>query len=184
MKTERSFLLLKISSVICLLLAFPLSIFGAVAPLGFTVGKAKAAEVMAGIKGKTSVEEAGINKYSEGRMLKAGGSGLEIEGLQEVIFIFDKEDILVGTLMTMGKGSFEKVYGYMAGKYKVVNKNIPFVGNKYVKFKDGNVTIEINAPHMSFEMEVSYFDERLNKAFNTISQQESQQKKKRESSQF
>ncbi|EJA4333365.1 hypothetical protein MU943_004568, partial [Escherichia coli] len=35
-------------------------------------------------------------------------------------------------------------------------KNIPFVGNKFVRYKNGDDTIELDAPHMSFDMTLYY----------------------------
>jgi hypothetical protein len=53
----------------------------------------------------------------------------------------------------------------LAGKYKLVRKNQPFVGDAQATFRQGDSSIELDAPHLSFSMTLSYMTNTLQKAF-------------------
>lgn len=152
-----------------------------VAPLGFEVGKATLASVRAGVQGAV---DGGTNKYSGGPMLKSDGKGFGVDGLNEVTFIFDQGNVLCGVLMEMGKNRFDDIYGFLAGKYKVAEKRIPFVGDKYARFKVGKVTIDVNAPHLSFEMTVNYLTDDMLKTYKETQRRENEAKEKSEKANF
>ncbi len=59
-----------------------------VAPLGLELGVATLDQVKNKLAA-TRLEPNGTNAYSDGPMLKSDGAGLEIEGLHEIVFIFD-----------------------------------------------------------------------------------------------
>lgn len=158
-------------------------------PLGVEIGVATLEQVKKDIGGRTRLSDAGTNAYSEGPMLKGDGVGLEIDGLSEIVFIFDKTNKLAGVLMTLPKGGMgsenvRKVMGMLGEKYKTVQKNIPHVGNAYGRFKQGASTVEVDAPHMSFTMEVRYLSDALLASFNQRSQQERTEKQQKQKSQF
>ncbi len=111
------------------------------------------------VGGKTSLSDAGANKFSGGRMLQSDGDGLGIEGLSQVTFIFDRTDKLVGS-------------------------EVPFVGNASAKLKQGDSVIELNAPHMSFTMEVLYLTNGLKQAFQQQSSNERAAKEKKQADMF
>lgn len=159
------------------------------APLGMEIGVATLEQVRKEIGSSTRLTEDGINAYSEGPMLKGNGEGLEIDGLSKIIFIFDKDRKLAGVLMTLPKGGIgsenvHKVIGMLGEKYKTVKKNIPHVGNAYARFKQGTSTIEVDAPHMSFTMELRYLSDALLDTVNRRSEQERAEKQKKQKSQF
>lgn len=155
-----------------------------VAPLGFAVGKATLKEVKAGVPGGAKLSNDGTNRYSQGPMFKAQGRAFDIEGLQDVLFVFDEREALVAVKMTMTTGGFGRVYQNLAGKYRLVSKDIPFVGDKSARFQQGDIVIELEAPHMSFDMTVTYITAGLEKQVKLGSRQESAQKQKRESGKF
>lgn len=155
-----------------------------VAPFGFAVGGATLDQVRTGLSAKTKVEHHGINKWTQGPMLRANGSGLGVEGLQSVVFIFDKNSRLVGVILDLPKPRYDDIRSYLKGKYTVLDEQAPFVGDRSVKLREGAVTIEASARHLSFQMEVSYTHDDLMKKFNVGSQVEQQQKHKSEESQF
>ena len=111
-------------------------------------------------------------------------AGRSISGLQDVWFVFDEREVLVGVQMTMAKNDFDHVYQNLAGKYRLVRKDIPFVGNKSARFQQGDIVIDFNAPHMSFEMEVVYRTIGFEKQVEQGSRQEAAQKQKREAGKF
>ncbi len=154
------------------------------APFGQELGVANYAQVKQQVGGKTNLSDAGTNKFSGGKMLQGDGSSLGIEGLSEVTFIFDRADKLVGVLMTLPKESFKPTLKALSAKYKLVSSEVPFVGNASAKLKLGDSVVELNAPHMSFTMEVLYLTNSLKQAFQQQSSNERTAKEKRQADMF
>jgi len=152
--------------------------------LGFEVGVSTFEQVNAGLAKKTRVENTGVNKFSNGPMLKTDGSAYEIDGLTEVLYIFDEQKKLMGVVMDMNKSRFDAIYQFLAPKYKLSEQQRPFVGNQFARFRTADSTIELDAPHMSFEMSVRYMRNDLVQKFKAQSQAEAAAKKKSESSKF
>lgn len=152
--------------------------------LGFEMGISTQQQVRAKLGKKAEISEPGINKFTGGPQFTTGGEGYDIEGLSSVVYIFDKDQRLAGVLMEMGKGRFDEVFSFLAGKYKVTSQQRPFVGDKFGGFKAKGATIELNAPHMSFEMNANYIRDDLYAQFKSQSAQEAQQKKASEKSKF
>lgn len=155
-----------------------------VSPLGLEIGTATLPEVKAKIGAQTRFQDGGTNAYSRGKMLKGGGEGLSIEGLQEITFIFDAQDRLDAVLMRMPKSRFKEVYAFLKGKYKVQSERVPFVGDAYARLVQGDSVVEIDAPHLSFEMDVRYISNKLLAAFNQQSVQDEAARKKAQSEKF
>ena len=84
----------------------------------------------------------------------------------------------------MPKSKFNDIFNSLSSKYKLINKKIPFVGDKEAKFIDGNTEITLNAPHMSFNMDLYYIDKDLWKIYKQIQQKEETEKRKKETSQL
>lgn len=152
--------------------------------LGFELGESTVEQVKSSLQQQTKVTDAGINKFSDGPMIKTNGDSYEIEGLREVIYIFDEASKLAGILMEMNKGRFDSVYQAISSKYKVISQQRPFVGDQSARFKTEDAIIEIDAPHLSFEMEVRYLRNDLVQKYNAISTEEASAKKKREAEKF
>jgi hypothetical protein len=136
------------------------------------------------LKKMYKVSHEGTNKYSFGNMYSVPTSSIDFEGLQEVTAIFNEQGVLVAVLTKLPKRKFDYLNSALSGKYKLVNKNIPFVGNKSVKYADGNTEITLDAPHMSFDMSMNYITQELLDRFNKISEAESAKKRSNEASQL
>lgn len=93
-------------------------------------------------------------------------------------------DFLLGFGFLLGLASFDRIYQNLAEKYSLVRKDVPFVGDKYVRFEQGDTIIEIDAPHMSFDMAVIYMTADFKKQSEKTSHEEEMQKQKREAGQF
>jgi len=126
------------------------------APFGLELGVATFAQTKQQLGSKTSLSNAGTNKYSGGRMLQGNGEGLGIDGLSSITFIFDQSDKLAAVLMKMPKssefgdmenGNFAKTLKALSAKYKLEVKSTPFVGDAYAKLYQGDSIIEVTAPH-------------------------------------
>lgn len=159
-----------------------------VAPLGFAIGKVTRKEVENGLRGKTSIKNLGINRYSGGTMLTAPGKGLGVEGLRDALFLFNEKDTLTGVILELDKGGFnsqfDRIYEYLASKYPLVEKRLPSVGNRYARFRKGSVVIELEVRHMSFTMDLTYLTEDLERRYRSMKSRESEQKQTRERGQF
>lgn len=155
---------------------------GNATPFGVEVGTATVSEVQKQIGSQTYLRQTGVNQYSGGKMFEADGKGLDVDGVNKVTFIFDSADVLAGVLVSMPKDpkSLAKTF---AGKYQTVSNRIDsFMNNGYAKFQKGGTVIEIDAPHLSFEMEVRYVTKKLMAAFLQQSSAEDVAKQKRKAS--
>jgi hypothetical protein len=152
--------------------------------LGFEIGVSTVEQISDSLSKQANVEDTGINKYSQGPMLKTDGNSYEIDGLNSVVYIFDRQNKLAGILMDMNKNRFDAVFKALSGKYKVSTQKRPFVGDQFARFKTKDTIIEIDAPHLSFEMQVRYIRNDLMQKFNTQSAREAEEKKKREAEKF
>ncbi len=152
--------------------------------LGFELGVSTVDQVRANLAKRTNVQDNGTNKFSNGAMLKTDGSGYDLEGLNSVLYIFDDQRKLSGIIMDMAKHRFDPVYNALSNKYKLSTQQRAFVGNQFARFKTQDAVVEIDAPHMSFEMEVRYIKNELFAKFKSQSSAEAEDKKKRESAKF
>lgn len=165
----RKFILLLVGAVVA---------FANPAPFGFELEKATYSEVTA----KYSAKQSGTNDISQGKAITVSGSNFELEGLQgDVSFTFDANDKLIYVGMTLHKDKFNDILSSLS-KYKAVSKNVPFVGNKSAKFKDGNCEIILDAPHLSFAMELIYITSEFRKAVEKSVKQDEQSRKTKQNS--
>ena len=187
---DRMMLKKVVGAVVAGLLMIPAQAIADVSPLGFVIGKASLKDVEDGLPAAATVVESGINKFTMGQMLTVDGNGLEIQGLQTVTFIFTKDDRLDAVTMKMSRGSgvsddrFNQILKHLSSQYKLVSKNVPFVGNKTAVFRKENVEVTLDSPHMDFSMYVSYITDSFSKRYKEISSAERHQKQQQEKSRF
>lgn len=167
-------------TLIVFLIVLPLTLIADPSPFGLDIGKSTIKDV----KEKYPLEYKGINKYSGGKKYSIDTHNLQFEGLLNVNIIFGKNEKLLAVLTTLDKRKFDPLYNSLRRKYQLVSKKIPFVGTKIAKFIDGKTEITLNAPHMSFVMEMNYINQDFLKKFKVLSNQEEQQKQLREQSQL
>ena len=148
------------------------------APFGLEIGKAKIND----LKKKYKSKFANKNLYSRGDMYSIDVNSIGIEGLQKATAIFSKDETLLAIFTTFPKHKFNYLYGTLNKKYKLVNKNIPFVGNKSAKFVEGKSTILIESPHLSLELSMNYIDNNFMKTYLEKLNETLQRKKKSEGS--
>jgi hypothetical protein len=158
--------------------------FAGTKALGVEIGVTTVDQLRADLSAKTEIEERGINKFSAGPTLATKGDSYEVDGLTEVVYIFDDHDKLAGVILQMNKDRFGALFKLMNAKYKVVTQQRPFVGDQFVRFKTADATIELEAPHLSFTMEVRYVRHDLLKKFLAQSEAEAAAKKKKEAAKF
>ncbi len=148
--------------------------------LGLKMGEATVGD----IKAKYSVREKGINGWSNGEMYQISTSDIPIDDLKSALAIFDTNGKLVCVELVMSKGGFnsrfDEMHAQLKKKYKVVKTKIPYVGDTYAHYKDGKTVIELDAPHMSFDMTLTYMQQSFKAAFDSGAQQQQQAKKQQE----
>lgn len=152
--------------------------------LGFEIGVSTVDQVTTSLVKQTKINDGGTNKYSMGPMLKTDGNSYGIEGLTEVVYIFDNQRKLAGVLMNMNKARFDTVFRALSAKYKLVSQQRPFVGDQFSRFRTKDSIVEVAAPHLSFEMEVRYVRNDLMQKFNSKSAAEDEAKNKSEAAKF
>jgi hypothetical protein len=154
------------------------------APLGLEIGYANLASVKEKIGRITKLDDAGINQYSGGPMLISDGKGLDVDGLSSVSFIFDNNQILAGVVMKLPKNAKE-TFATLAKKYKPAeNKIDSFMDYGYARLSKGDSFIEVDAPHLSFEMEVRYLTKKLMASFKQQTTNSDAKKKKKKEDQL
>lgn len=147
-------------------------------PLGFELCKATIEDVQNTYK----TTDAGISAYTEGKMLNVDAYEVGLQDLQKVLFIFNSDGTLSVVDMTFRKTKFDELYGQLNKKYKLVKKQIPFVGNKYAEYKNGKSTVKLDAPHMSFELDVIYGQNFFFKTMKEVNNRQEQQRKDKQAS--
>lgn len=152
--------------------------------MGAEIGVSTIDQIRQEVSARGSIKNGGTNSWSNGPTLESPGSNYEVQGLQSVLYIFTPDGKLAGLLMVMGKDRFDEVFDVLAGKYKTVKKERPFVGNNYAKFSAPDAVIELDAPHLGFEMEVRYMSNAFAKAWSDGVQVRRQQKKSNDKSSF
>lgn len=126
------------------------------APLGLEIGYANLAGVKQKIGGVTSLSESGVSDVTGGKIFSSDGQGLGVDGLTKFVAVFDKADVLVAVVMSMPK-DVNSTYSKLAEKYKPVSTNIDsFMGYGSAKLAKGDSFVILEAPHLSFAMDVVY----------------------------
>ena len=149
------------------------------APFGVELGVATMEQVKATLGTDVKVTNAGPNKFTEGQMLDVLGPDLNVEGVQGVRFVFDKSDVLAGVIVVMDKDPNGLVKS-LGAKYKLKKNNInKFMNNGSATFEKGDSVILVDAPHMSFTMEVDYLTKSMYALYNRTTANEAAQKQKR-----
>ena len=145
-------------------------------PLGLEIGVANIAGVRATLGAQTRLEARGENKYSGGPMLWSNGDGLGVEGLTDALFLFDKDGVLAGVVMTVPKSPVDML-SKLSSKYVTVSNKINnFMGYGYARLQRGDSVVEIDSPHLSFTMEVRYLSKKLFADFARMTAEEEAKK--------
>ncbi|WFE68502.1 hypothetical protein P8S54_09865 [Thiomicrospira sp. R3] len=151
-------------------------VFANPSPFGLTLEKTTVAEMQA----KYSAQPTGTNRYSNGPMFELTPGQLGVDGMKSALVIFDQNNTLVGVLTTFPKHRFDSLHGLLRGLYNVESSQIPFVGDKRVVLREGSTRITLDAPHLSFDLEMNYIADRLQQRFEAEQRREQEEKRKRE----
>jgi len=131
-----------------------------------------------------SLSNAGTNKYTNGPMLNADISQLNVNDVKNILLIFSQDELLEGVIFKSKKFNFENFEQYVAGKYQLLKRDVPFVGDKYAEYEAPNAVIQLDAPHLGFQMSVNYITQSLLDRFTQKSKADAAKQRKTEASQF
>lgn len=158
-------------------------------PLGFEIGKATYDDVQASLSNMLTLDHAGINKYSGGKMLVADNPEiLGYNGLDKVTLVFDNKNILTAVMMRLERNDkgrrdagFMYVYKRLNEKYLPVFRNLKPMGRMTAGFTttDHNVKINMIAQQSSNMFDLQYLSKKFWKRYETV---KAEQEKKVEKS--
>ncbi|MGE0147987.1 MAG: hypothetical protein AB7I59_01900 [Geminicoccaceae bacterium] len=123
----------------------------ATSPLGFTLGQTTLAEV------ERSVPPDKIKQRAGRTLLDVDPAAFDFDGLEQVHLVFDADQHLAMVLLTIAKRRFPDVVADLRAKYSVDRDRINnFMRNGEALFRSGDDWIYLNAPHLSFSIELTY----------------------------
>lgn len=175
---------LKIHTVFFATMVAVSSSYAGTSALGFELGVSNVDQVIAELAKLSKIEESATSGITGGAYIRTGSTGYDIDGLNGVAYIFDKKNVLGAIIITMNKNRFESIYDAVSRKYRLESEQRPYVGNQFARFKSGSDFIELDAPHLSFEMDVTYMRSDIKSMLLKKVADEALRKKKRDQAQF
>ncbi|GHV03690.1 hypothetical protein AGMMS50229_03440 [Campylobacterota bacterium] len=152
-------------------------------PIGLQLGKSTIADVKQKYRLITKKGRE-FNAINGGEMYDIDTKNISIEGVKSGVVIFEQDGTLAFVYLNINKNRFDAMFDQLSGKYKLTHKEIPAVGNKLAKFKVGNSEIELYAPHLGFELDLTYATDAFWQASKNYSRKKQEQKKQSEASQL
>ena len=147
------------------------------APFGFELGVATTTQVKTEMQG---VRFEGTNDHSRGPMLRTTSTG--VDGVQEVIFFFNPDNVLVAAFVTMNKDPVSAVKT-LQKKYKMTSNRVDsFMNNGNAEFVKGDSIIQLVAPHLSFQQHILYATKGMYAVFRENMNESAAQKQHRKDS--
>lgn len=106
---------------------------------------------------------------------------INFDGLKSEHVIFNQGNKLTAIILKIDKRRFDEIHALLSKKYKVSKKDVPFVGDRFVKYKSGEDVIGLNSPHLSFEMTLVYAERKFMDVFH---QREIEENRKKDADEF
>jgi hypothetical protein len=171
--------------VVLFSLLFSSPLFGAnPSPLGLEIGVATLKDAKQSLGSKMPLKEMGKNRYSHGPMLEGPGEKTEIQNLNNFTLIFDEQEKLNAVVMNFPKNELKPILASLKKKYKIQREQVPFVGNASARLTAADTVIDVDAPHLSFNMQVLYMSNKFLKMATNQSAAEDQAAKKKTENQL
>lgn len=163
--------------LIIITLMFSSILYANPAPFGLEIHKTTLKEAQE----KYTLVKKGISYYSGGPMYLIEKDELKIDGLNKVTLIFSKDTkVLLYVCAEFGNYKFNSLYKNLSKKYKLLDEEIPRLGNKFAKFENDQTFIKLDAPHMSFELEVTYIYKEFDKYITERDKKDKAEKNEKE----
>ena len=110
---------------------------------------------------------------------------IPIDKLEKVeVFCSAKNRIIKAIEFSLDKSRFDYFFDTLSQKYTLVKSRVPFVGDKMAVFKQGDVLISLDAPHLSFMMTLTYILKDTARQLHQLELQKRPKKKEQEQSLF
>ncbi|GHV59331.1 hypothetical protein FACS1894103_2490 [Campylobacterota bacterium] len=151
-------------------------------PIGLQLGKSTMRDVNQ--KYRLTKKGGGFSSVTGGEIYDLDIKGIAIEGVKSGVVIFEEDGTLAYVCLNINKNRFNAMFDQLNSKYKLTYKDIPYVGNKIAKFKVGNSEIELYAPHLGFELELTYATDAFWQASKNYRRKQQEQKQQSEASQL
>jgi hypothetical protein len=132
------------------------------------------------IKSKYKFKDAGVNQYSQGKMIDLEPTQLNFQGLKNIRLIFGEDGKVLAVLTVIDKSRYNDLLDMLSNKYKLISKNGAFVGDMNAEFEDDNTKIFLEAPHLSFNLDLNYIHNNLYQSYIKQSQENKQEKTNQE----
>lgn len=165
-------------ALLTLIALFFSSVALAAEPFGLKIGEMTLTE----FDETQEAQDGGLNRWSGGPMRIIEPDTLPIKGAENALAIFDENKILVGLIVTLQKSRFDEINQMASTNYDLISSDVPFVGDKTVRYTDKDTEIKILAPHMSFSMELQFLHNSLISAHESGREEEKNEQAKQESS--
>lgn len=150
------------------------------APFGLEIGKATISDARA----KYQLKESGVNEYTKGPMFEVSPTQVDFNGLFSLTLVFDPQHTLVALFAGLNKSRFKSLHATLSAKYLVLEEKIPFVGDAFAEYRDGQTVIMLDAPHLSFEMNMVYMTRDLMRSIQKQDADKAQAKQRSEADQL
>ena len=131
-----------------------------------------------------SASHRGISTWTRGALYQVPGSELPLQGAKHAVFVFDLDEQLDAAFITIEKRRFHEVMRLLDGQYRRLSASVPHVGNRHVKWEADDIVIELDAPHLSFEMELQYQTKQFLEQFERGQAEQREQQRQREAEQL
>ena len=133
----------------------------ATSPLGFTLGQTTLDEVDRSLPGD-KLKVLGIGGTTKSTRLVIDPAPFDVDGLENVVLVFDPEHRLVGVVLTMAKDRFRGLLVDLHAEYSVDRESIDHVTqNGDALFRSGDDWIYLEVLPLSFSLELTYATDEL-----------------------
>lgn len=111
------------------------------------------------------VKDFGASDVTKGVMFGVSNPDIGIDGVSAIVFVFDQAGKLAvvqmrlpatKSMQDLEKKRFDEIDTMLAEKYKRTQRVRPFVGDRFARYSAPDTIIELNAPHLSNDMDLSY----------------------------
>ncbi|MFY9995105.1 MAG: hypothetical protein WAK61_08940 [Leclercia sp.] len=130
--------------------------------LGLTLGQTTLNQFT---KAWPSAQHEGRSKWSEGDIYSIPTNELVLEGIKSNAVIFNKAGRVTAVVIDIDKNKFDQMHQMLSQKYTVRKHNVSVVGDKYARYENDNDVIELDAPHLSAEMTLTYSEKMFQEAY-------------------
>ena len=144
-------------------------------PMGIEIGKTTVDEVASSCR----LTLKGVHVWSGGNLYEMPTHYSKIDGASKVVVIANERNIITAIFVDVPKANFMRMKVLLDQKYTLVNFVNPHVGNKEAVYRDGQATIALKAPHMSFDMSLSYEHESFIQAGRRFIEQKHKEEQKK-----